>query len=210
MSYGTSVTCLANMIPEGISLQCECAKSAARHINEYKVRIDGPGEESRTEAVLVAGDGEETRARIAATVPSGKTLLLHCGRNADGQDVIVMVTPHIAEGMLPDSAMAVPAPTFRGQIGVDKMEDPPIPLPLGRPCCSGTPSCMTNSLPACSTCPAPMPPPLVQVATTEPQGEPLLAKFMAKYRQACAVGDKAKAQAYADCCLAIDPTCFQK
>jgi hypothetical protein len=57
---------------------------------------------------------------------------------------------------------------------------------------------------------APMPMGVAQAMAMEPCDDSLLAKMMAKYRQACAAGEKEKAAAYADCCLAIDPTCFAK
>jgi hypothetical protein len=234
--FGTKVTCVADMMPEGIYLQCECATSAALPVKEYKVTIEGPDGESRTEAVLLAGDGHESHSRIAAAVPTGKTLLLHCGRDADGKDVIVTVTPQVIGA----PAVFTAAPIFRGQMGVEKLEDPTIPVPTGNPRCDNTPAVavptmcpavptvMAPPLPRVATCPMPAPPPAMlpaaytmpvqayqpQLVTGQfaPPGsiDSKLERLMTKYRWACEDGDNAEARKLAQQCLAIDPTCFGK
>jgi hypothetical protein len=193
--FGTSVTFLADTFPDGIYLQCECELSSVTPTKQYRVTIQGPaGEEPRTETVQIAGQGSATAARIAAAVPTGRTLLFHCGKNAEGESVIVTVTPHL---LGPVAAMVPPPPPVDvGMACYATPVTPPIPPPA-------VPCSATAAAPAYE-------PQLVTGQFAAPGELPPLTRMMAMYQKACAAGEKEKAQAFADCCLAIDPTCFGK
>jgi hypothetical protein len=216
-SFGTNVTFLADLMPEGIYLQCECANSAIRPIKEYKVTIEGPDGESRTEGVQLAGGGPVNAARIAAAVPAGKTLLLHCGRDSEGKDVIVTVTPQVIS--LP--AVCAP-PIVRGGLGVDQLPDPPMPAPptysavptvMAPPPLSPVSSCVPAGYSVAVPAPAPAYEPQLVTGQFAPPGtivDPKLDRLLTKYRWACEDGEAAEARKLAQQCLAIDPTCFGK
>jgi hypothetical protein len=210
--FGMQLSFLPVETAGGVFLQCE-----------YK--MSSPQEHPAASTAGTATQMNGCTSRVWAQLPCGRTLLFQCGRNAEGEDVIVTATPHLVDSMPAPAVLPAPTPMFSAARGVDNAEDPTFPLPTGHPRCDGKPTCMTNSLPASATCPTPITPPVIQAShevypapitppvparIQEPEPQPLLAKFLAKYRQACAVGDKAKAQAYADCCLALDPTCFGK
>ena len=126
---------------------------------------------------------------------SGKTFLTHCGRNAGGKDVMVMITPHVisdaaASTPLPMSAPCCAAPSMPAA----KPVCPPAPMPLV-PCVA-------------SATPAYEPPPVA--GYVPPSTDAKLDRLMAKYRDACAAGDTTAALKLAKKCMAIDPTCFGK
>jgi hypothetical protein len=179
--FGTNISFLADIMPDGVYLQCECELSGIRPTKEYKITIQGPGEEPRTEAVAVVGQ-TGSKSRMAAAVPAGRTLLLHCGRSAEGKDVIVTVTPH--------SLAAV-------------VEAAPPPLACPPPPAMLSPTVWSAPAPARDD---------VQVVTGQfiPPAGTKLDRLMTKYRWACEDGDTAKARKLAEKCLAIDPTCFGK
>jgi hypothetical protein len=178
--FGTQITFLPVARADGIYLECECELRAAPAGKEYRVTIEAVGEEPKT--VTFRRPAESRTAKCAVCLPhAGRTFVMHCGRDAEGRDVMMMATPHLVGEM--DRPAYLPMPT-------------PVPV---------------------AAVPPPLPPtvwaapmPVVQAAAEEPAAEPRLAKMMAKYRQACAAGDAAKARRLAERCLAIDPTCFGK
>ena len=189
--FGIAVTFLPVVDKSGIYLECECEMAAPG--KTYRVAIESDGGEAVSNAVLSTCPSIKT-CKVAVCLPeSGKTFLRHCGRNAAGKDVIVMVTPHV-----------ISQPAAGG----------PWPMPV--PCCAA------HSMPAIVPVCPPAPMPLVAcVASAPPAYEPppvagyvppstdaKLDRLMAKYRDACAAGDTAAALRYATKCMAIDPTCF--
>jgi hypothetical protein len=203
--FGTNVTFLADAVADGFYLQCECGLSTIRPAKQYQITIQGEGEEPRTEKIQFASGACGTTKRVAAAVPTGRTLFFHCGRDADGRDVILTVTPHVINAA-PDACM-LPPPMSSSFDSVYRFT--PIAAPI-EPAPAAPPAPMP-AVPCVATVPAPAYEPQLTTGQFATPGElSPLDRMMAMYRQACAAGDKVKAQAYADCCLAIDPTCFGK
>jgi hypothetical protein len=186
---GTRMTFVATDRPDGLHLRCECEMStAAGGEKEYKVTIESPDEAPRTETLRWRSTNVQQMS-FTSCLPCGRTLLMHCGRNAEGQDVVMMVTPHVVNPA-PAAVMVPP---------------PPLPPYCPAPSCSPTaylpvPVVTSAILPAaaCDAVPAPA------------AGTSSLSYFMAMYRQACVGGDTAKARIWAEKCMALDPTCFGK
>ena len=149
-----------------------------------------PGNGYTVGGVAVAGR-DEHRARSCVTLSPGQTCLMHGGRDQDGHDLIAMFTPQIVDVMDPTPRAVAVAPIMCMPIPGPAIC--PMPAPV---------------MPTVWT--APMPMPVVPAAAEVPASEPKLAKMMARYQQACAAGDTAKARKFAEKCMAIDPTCFAK
>jgi hypothetical protein len=192
IAFGTSVSFLADMMPGGFYLQCECTSSVCCPTKDYRVTIEGPDEGLRTETVRIVRDRNEAVLRTAAAVPAGRTLLMHCGRTAEGKDLIVMVTPRPVTA---EPAVCMPPPVA--------YVPPPAPGQPAPPC---VPAPMSPTVWA-----APMPVREdIQVVSgqSKPAEETKLDHLMALYYQACQAGDAAEARKLARKCMAIDPTCF--
>jgi hypothetical protein len=208
--FGTLVTFLPLVKPDGVYVECDCELSTINGCKEYKVTIESTGEEPRTETMRRTVT-KSHKVHFAAMPPVGRAMLMHCGRDAQGQDVIVSVTPYLVNSF--SQAFApVAAP---GAMPMDRMEDPTFPIPLGHPVCNVIPTCVAPSrfpeLPCSAVAPPPpYEPQLVTGQFTPAPSETKLDRLMAKYRKACSDGDAAKARKVAKKCMAIDPTCFGK
>jgi hypothetical protein len=188
--FGTSMTFLPIAKADGIYLECACEVSAiASAGKEYQVTVETAGEKPQTETFR-RPTFDSHKVQCCVVLPhTGRTILMHCGRDANGHDVMVMVTPQLVEAAPPMAVM--PALMGAGMAmghGVVPAYPPPPPMPTAWS----------------------VPMPVVQAVAQEPAAEPKLAKLMGKYRQACAEGDTAKARKLAERCMAIDPTCFGK
>jgi hypothetical protein len=178
MPFGIQMTMLPTVCGDRIHLDCTCTTSVPG--KEYRLTIQAAGEEPRSSTVCALLKGPQP-VNFTAEVPNvGRALLFHCGRDANGREVIVTVAPSMVQPP-PVAAYALP--------------------PMSAPC---VPPIMPT------VWSAPMPMPSIRPLPEEPPFDPKLMKFMVKYQRACADGDTAKARKFAEKCLAIDPTCFGK
>ena len=194
--YGTSLTVLPVVGAKGLYLECDCEVATAGTVKDYKVTVESAGEEPRTETMRWPSV-ESRKVKFAVNMDRcGRTYVMHCGRDGEGRDVMLMVTPRMV-GEVAQAPCVMPPPVAYAP--------PPAP---GQAC----PPCV----------PAPMPPTVwaapvparddIQVVSGQfkPAGESKLDHLLALYYQACQEGDAAEARKLARKCMAIDPTCFGK
>lgn len=193
--FGPSITFRPMLSPDGLNLDIECELSQpTQATKEYRVTIEAPGEQPRTEVIRQPASMKMQQVKCRASMPpSGRASLLMCLRTEEGKDLLALVTPRLTNvtttqasspEALQDNAAALPAP----------LPHPPIRFEAGVPA-----PAMTSVMPAA----------VFQVEPT-PYAENFLAVCLDRYRRACAAGDWAAARVFAERCLAIDPTCFGK
>jgi hypothetical protein len=192
MPFGINMTFVPVVDRNGLFLQCDCELGAPGKV--YRVTIESEGGQPIHKAVLSTDPSIKTM-RVAVCLPEcGKSFVMHCGRNAGGKDVMMMVTPRVTKEA---TASAPPMPASYWAV-------PPM--------AASAPVCPLAPMPVVP-CTAAVPPvyePQLVTGQFAPAGETQLDRLMAGYREVCAAGDAVKARVLAEKCLAIDPTCFGK
>jgi Flp pilus assembly secretin CpaC len=173
---GTQITFLPTVV-EGGQVRLDLEACLSHLDSSCGFRIGGATYHGRS----------ENRFRSSLALPDGQTVLMYGGRDSDGRDVMVTVTPHLINA--PQPMAYCPPPIAYPQ---SSPPGPITPTVWAAPMAIGQDILLTSG----------------QSPASSEQSK--LDRLLTRYKLACDDGDEAEARRLAKKCLAIDPTCFGK